>query len=89
MSISTINGAGKTDYTYEIRSLNLIIHQSQYKMNQLNAQSETMKLLFEDRGERNAMKKSSASLTVRELAIKTAVEHHLTPARSTVAEETK
>lgn len=35
------------------------------------------------------MEKSSASLTVRELAIKAAVKHHLTPARSTVAEETK
>lgn len=35
------------------------------------------------------MEKSSASLTIRELAIKAAVKHHLTPARSTVAEETK
>lgn len=48
-----------------------------------------MKLPQEDRWETKAMEKSSASLTVRELVIKAAVKHHLTPARSTVAEETK
>lgn len=48
-----------------------------------------MRLPWEDRGETNAWKKSSTSLTARELAIKTAVKHHLTPARSTIAEETK